>query len=368
MRIWRVFRRWMRSWRIVRSLQSAQLQEASIGRRVGVASRADVIVPLDPTTPLASSSGTAPLRVRNKTPSPTRMLNSYNPTEGITRPAPQLPQIPTTSPFTVTRRPPPLAHEASSLGFVSSPPPLHSPDARETTTTTPLSPRLLGPRSLTISAPKSPLLSAPKSPLMGPRSPPPTGPRTAGPRPLPTTPGSGHTKLRVVSGNGRRVSAGRETIPLKTDSPTEGSTTPTMLVKRQHSEDHLTPRKRSLTRSPLEPLPSNDIPDLPDPPKFPSISKRSPHLGIGLGSPHSHGARRSSGGRLTPRKASPGGRLTPTITPRKGSAVSVVSVASNGTAGTNGTAESEDVEMADHGDVTSALNSGVQRVSLSLQI
>ena len=60
--------------------------------------------------------------------------------------------------------------------------------------------------------------------------------------------------------------------------------------------------------------------------------------------------------------------MTPTITPRKGSAVSVVSVASNGTAGTNGTAESEDVEMADHGDVTSALNSGVQRVSLSLQI
>ena len=148
---------------------------------------------------------TAPLHIRNKTPSPTRSLATL-----------ELPMIPVTSPL----------------------------QARD-----PLSP------------------TERRSPLMGPRSPGIGGPRPSPgrtTRPLPAAPigiGSAHTRLRVVSGNGRRVSAGRPTIPLK-GSPVSEEKTPTMLAKRQHSEDHLTPRKRSGTYSPLS---ARDMDQVPEP-------------------------------------------------------------------------------------------------------
>lgn len=140
-----------------------------------------------------------------------------------------------------------------------------------------------------------------------------------------------------------------------------------MLAKRQHSEDHLTPRKRSLTRSPLEPIPSiNDLADLPDPLTIPSSLTKKPKsplpiLGIGLGSAPRSGHRTPSGGHRTPRKSS-GQHLTPTMaTVRRASGASLAgSINSNGTNGTHG---SEDIEMTDHQDVMAAINAGVQWVS-----
>ncbi len=58
--------------------------------------------------------------------------------------------------------------------------------------------------------------------------------------------GSGHTKLRVVSGRGRRVSANRETAPLRLDTrPTELSVASAAAHKRARSEEANFPRKRS---------------------------------------------------------------------------------------------------------------------------
>ena len=118
-----------------------------------------------------------------------------------------------------------------------------------------------------------------------PLSPRPQGPRSPATRvPVPSLAsglGSAHTKLRIVSGNGRRVSVGRETVPLKgtadeNESPDANSdhSTPTFLLsKRQHSEDQITPRKRSPVRSPLNPLVSReDDGQLAEPLRVPSAS------------------------------------------------------------------------------------------------
>jgi hypothetical protein len=326
-------------------------------------------VPLGPPSNLTIST-TAPLRIRNKSPSPTRPPNVL----------PQLPQLPTQSPFTLRR--PVSGADASGLGYVSSPPPIeHSRPVEGSSTPTPLSPRttMVGPRSPALSGTRSPLVSGfttgPKSPSLGTSSSV-LGPRSPGPRPLPAPPGgigSAHTRLRVVSGAGRSVSAGRETIPLKvTDTESRPSTpgadqfTPTMLTKRQHSEDHLTPRKRSLTRSPLEPIPNpNDMTNLPDPLTIPlSLGRKSksplPGLSIGLGSAPRSGYRTPSGNRA-PRKTS-GQHLTPTMgTARQVSRASLTG--SMNSTGTNGTHGSEDVEMAYHTDISAAINASVQRVS-----
>lgn len=67
----------------------------------------------------------------------------------------------------------------------------------------------------------------------------------------PASLGSSHTKLRVVSGNGRRVSATRETAPLKEtadDAPSRGSP---LGYKRMRSQEEITPRKRSHDRAPM---------------------------------------------------------------------------------------------------------------------
>lgn len=153
------------------------------------------------------------------------------------------------------------AATTSSTGIVTSPQSVTSPTMKAASTTVslvgataPLSPRPQGPRS----------------------------PATRVPVPsLATGLGSAHTKLRIVSGNGRRVSVGRETVPLKgtadeNESPDANSdhSTPTFLLsKRQHSEDQITPRKRSPVRSPLNPLVSReDDGQLAEPLRVPSAS------------------------------------------------------------------------------------------------
>jgi hypothetical protein len=73
--------------------------------------------------------------------------------------------------------------------------------------------------------------------------------------------GSSHTRLRVVSGRGRRVSANRETAPLKENMEDAEPRTSPLGYKRMHSTEDMAPRKRSYDRVPLrsrgetEPLP-----------------------------------------------------------------------------------------------------------------
>ncbi|EIW66895.1 hypothetical protein M231_05581 [Tremella mesenterica] len=200
--------------------------------------RAGLVRTLDRTGSPEPLPVTAPLRIRNKTPSPTRPLRT-------------------------------------PAGDVFTSPRLASPPAAA---------------------------HRPLSPLAGPRSPPPRGPRTPNPlrsnaagsstQPHPKilpmldpvrTPGlgSGHTKLRVVSGNGRRVSPGRETMPLKDETPL--ATVPVHAVpKRQHSEDQLQPRKRSPPRTPL------------------ASKENSPRVGV-LNSHRRSSGPRSAGPLTTPR-------------------------------------------------------------------
>ena len=101
-------------------------------------------------------------------------------------------------------------------------------------------------------------------------------------------------RTRIVSGGGRRVSIGRLTTPLKGEEndPVPRSS-PSIYVagKRQHSEDQLQPRKRSLSRSPLESIVVDSYQILPDPPKVPLISQRT---GSKV-SPSNNTPRRSSG-------------------------------------------------------------------------
>nr|XP_031862275.1 uncharacterized protein CI109_002240 [Kwoniella shandongensis]KAA5529347.1 hypothetical protein CI109_002240 [Kwoniella shandongensis] len=271
-------------------------------------------------------SATAPLHIR-KTPSPTRPFTpaaDLTPVASLNRPT-----SPSTEPL---RRTPTLAQSilpAEDVLF-TSPRQIASPPPPPSSSTAPLSPR-------PSTAPLSPRPIGPRSPIPGPRNPPPR---------LPTqTPilGSAHTKLRIVSGGGRRISLGRETVPLKggdeNDSLTQ--TTPTILItKRQHSSDQLSPRKRSPTRSPLYPREASDPSQiLPDPLNVPSFSKKP-------------GTRRVSGNnRQTPRRSS--GPLT---TPRTVSA-SQASVTSVATATTV-----DDVEMSDHPDMRTAMDSTRKKI------
>ncbi len=67
----------------------------------------------------------------------------------------------------------------------------------------------------------------------------------------PASLGSSHTKLRVVSGKGRRVSATRETAPLKENAENGPNKFSPLGYKRMHSQEEITPRKRSYDRAPL---------------------------------------------------------------------------------------------------------------------
>ncbi|KAK4685638.1 hypothetical protein P7C73_g4506, partial [Tremellales sp. Uapishka_1] len=225
---------------------------------------------------------TAPLRIRNKSPSPTRAFGS------LSQETPRPPVMELISPKTTVPTP------------LSSTAPLH---IRRIPT---LGQSILSPKTdaaeIYMTSPRQ-LPSPPPRPPSAPLSPRPQGPR--GPAPRSQIPalslGSNHTRLRIVSGGRRRVSVGRETIPLKggeNESPTAHSGTPTIVIatKRQHSSDQLSPRKRSPSRSPLQPRDGTDPSQImPDPLKVPSLSKKPTH--------------RRTSGQATPRKIS--GPLTP---------------------------------------------------------
>jgi hypothetical protein len=287
-------------------------------------------------TPL---SPTAPLRIRNKTPSPTKGLRTSEdvPTAGlgIVPPithggasrvsAPKRPE----SPFNLVY--PPISDIMISPRTIVSPPPVR---AGSVSSTAPLSPRPHGPRSPGINSGFG--MGRPLNP------------------PVPGL-GSGHTKLRVMSGNGRKVSPSRATIPLKGDdtatpdsrgavftctTPVNAATPTPRIVsnKRQHSSDQITPRKKSPSKSPAV-LRGEEAGDenvgvdasaisqgqMGDPLKVPSFSKR-PVMGLKVSQ---NGSRRSSGvsaGTATPTRSS--GPLT---TPRTVSGATNTSVVSTTT-------------------------------------
>lgn len=97
----------------------------------------------------------------------------------------------------------------------------------------PLSPRLHGPRP---PIPKSPLNTTVPLVALTPRYPP-----------------LGHKNLRVASG-ARKVSPGTDLIPLQ-----DGISPRRVSNKRNHSADLLQPRKRSDSRSPLQPIELDQI-------------------------------------------------------------------------------------------------------------
>ncbi|WVW79054.1 hypothetical protein I302_101017 [Kwoniella bestiolae CBS 10118] len=243
---------------------------------------------------------TAPLRIR-KTPSPVRALS---PTMETTPRA-------TASPIPAHTFPILAQSIMDDERIFSSPRQLPSPSLPPI----PLSPRPIGPRSpVQGSAYNLPsrlpvLVQAP-------------------------TIGSAHTRLRIVSGGGRRISVGRETVPLKDSEDcenTEPPSTPTapFVAKRQLSADNLTPRKRSPTRSPLH------IREVSDSSKASISIKPNSRRSSGK-----YSARRSSGPLTTPRTVS-------------ASQNSVNSVATNATV--------EDVEMKEYQDLETALNAASKK-------
>ncbi|ORY29168.1 hypothetical protein BCR39DRAFT_533070 [Naematelia encephala] len=216
----------------------------------------------------------APLRVRNKSPSPIRpssqQVGSPIPVQIMAHTSLPARQQPRTSESDSVQSDQPVM-EAQEI-IVTSPQQVDS----LTTITAPLSPRPQGPRS--------PMTKA--TPILYPGL------------------GSTHTKLRIVSGGGRRMSAGRETIPLKGDeneSPTLRTPSGNLATKRQHSEDQLTPRKRSPTRSPLETKPSDAVRIMGTPLRITSSSQASSRRSSGQRTPL-----RSSGPLTTPRRISLG--------------------------------------------------------------
>jgi hypothetical protein len=170
------------------------------------------------------SSATAPLRIRNKTPSPVRTDTPLSPRLNGPRS--------------------PIGPRGPSLRNGRSPSPVHSPVAQPLAIPTrTMTAQVTTYTSTTLSS------SVPITPAKYPGL------------------GSSHTRLRLVSGGGRKVSPGRETVPLR-DNP---SPQPRRVsAKRQHSEDHLQqPRKRSDSRSPLHPV---DLGQVVDPSPIPSLS------------------------------------------------------------------------------------------------
>jgi hypothetical protein len=258
-------------------------------------------------TPMPPVSPTAPLRIRNKTPSPTRGLS-----QGTPKDLPQPIVIPP-NPHTIrsidvvidSQNTPKMAERlASDMPALRTEAPVMSgidsatlsPIAQIKSTIDAAMPvegnAVSSPRHL----PTPPLAVSADGYAVAPLSPRPQGPRgpVARAQTLGTNIGSARTKLRVVSGNGRRVSTGRETIPLKGGEENEAAPqdTPTILLsKRQHSEDAFSPRKRSPTRSPLALRADDQEVRVAEPLRIPSGGARKPQ------------SRRTSG-HNTPRKGS----------------------------------------------------------------
>ncbi|ORX38894.1 hypothetical protein BD324DRAFT_296964 [Kockovaella imperatae] len=251
--------------------------------------------PLSPSSgPQTPLSPTAPLRTR-KTPSPSRALSEDTPkpkrvVDGLFESTPTLDAI-----IAATVMSPQASgqgtsghirsaatHEHISSASVSSH--LRSPESYEPIRSPPLD-RMTSPppRPASIPIPASPRPMGPRSPTM--RNTPAVYPGL----------GSGHTSLRVVSGNGRKVTPGRTTLPLKEDdSPLRGRTVSGTSVKRQHSADQMSPRKRSPSKSPLDHADRVDI--VPDPLPVPPLSAKK---SVSRKTPTRNDSRRSSGP-LTP--------------------------------------------------------------------
>lgn len=283
-------------------------------------------------TPLST---TTPLHVRNKTPSPTKALS----TENTPRPLPEPINIPR-NPYpnrdyeTMLSRP----HSASVEQVLSSKIPgllpkqlPRLPDVRA------MSPvqqvissvdAVLADTSDVFTSPRtmaSPTVHSSAYMSTAPLSPRPHGPRGPAPRPQSSPKpaiGAAHTKLRIVSGSGRRVSAGREMVPLKggEDGTTQDpNVTPTIfLSKRQHSEDNFPPRKRSPPRSPLGPRDEQDS-LVPDPMRVPSgsLKKSQPRRLSGHSTPRrtSGQHRRVSAGTVSIISQNTGASVTETAMP-----------------------------------------------------
>ena len=316
--------------------------------------------------PQSPLSATAPLRVRSKSPSPTKSLST--PPADITpranlRFSPYEPaltldaMIAATSPTSGQR-----LMDLSSLSPTGLPTPtksLNRPAShdviREPPTQNLKSPTSYEPiRSPPLNQMSNGSTNATSTPIAVPQSPRPGGPREpAAARSLPAYPGlgSGHTQLRVVSGRGRKVSPGRNTMPLKGEgdenvSPQDeergrGRNVSGSTSKRPHSVDQLSPRKRSPSRSPLQPPNKVEEGKMPDPASAPASMKRTP-------------------GRQTPGKATPirsSGPLTPS---RRVS--STGSVNGNLTPQNTGSTMNEE-PVKDHPDALVAVEAARQRVS-----
>ncbi|KAL7421475.1 hypothetical protein Q5752_004362 [Cryptotrichosporon argae] len=279
---------------------------------------------------------TAPLRIV-KTPSPTRALRESTPT-----PIAHAPVAVVTGSAAVTRTPSrplptPMGRPTEAQAqMVGSPEPLSPTQLKRGGS------RLMGPRSPGVRAGQPPQATfgaaAPLS--VAPPHPPSSAaqiglglPGSRPPLATSTVPGPAPTQSRVVSGNGRRISLGRETVPLKSGDENEppalawdaalsplspispftipnplphgsvastASSAPGALApggsgtrvvsggKRQHSGDELSayPAKRSPSRSPLHPREAQAV----EPLKVPSLQARK--------------SRRTSGGALGLRRAS----------------------------------------------------------------
>ncbi|WVQ75384.1 hypothetical protein IAR50_005004 [Cryptococcus sp. DSM 104548] len=282
-------------------------------------------------SPLPSLS---PTPQTGRTPSPHRPLAPEADSTPQARPLPSHPTpkpslAVSTAPLNI-RKTPSRTQTLRSDGSIASPSRATSPAPSGTTLSSQSSlSRPSGPRGPT---PRSPQPIHPPLATMSSTS----SSTSAGS--TPSAIGSGHTRLRIVSGSGRRISLNRETIPLKGDDETTSlvTNTPTShnlanAVKRQHSADCLSPRKRSpsLNKSPLLETPLQ-----------PLVIRRT-------------SAQRS--GASTPRRTS-GLASSRTASASQHSVTSVASV------DTVATTSAEDVVMKEYEDVATAVDAALRKI------
>ncbi|OWZ53685.1 hypothetical protein C368_04069 [Cryptococcus neoformans 125.91] len=296
-------------------------------------------------SPIPSSSLSklsSPLRISNVTP-PKCTASSDADTTPQARIPPPIITSPVTAPLNI-RKTPIRAQTIRSEHIVTSPSRATSP-APSVNPAYSLSsePSLTSKPSLS----HKPSMSRPG----GPRGPVPRSPLPAIKTQLPSaviipnsTAGSRHTGLRIVSGNGRRISLNRETVPLKGEEENDpfGTNTPSApsTAKRQHSVESLSPRKRSpsLSKSPLGEVGSNP----------PLVIK-----------PH----RRTSAKISTPRRTSGPLMNARTVSASRSSINSVASADTVNTMNTAGTCGGgEDVEMKEYEDVVGAMDATLKKI------
>lgn len=311
-------------------------EDMAEGRISRIMTRTDS--PIPPSSPLKSRS---PLRIRNTTPP----KQPASPDVDITPQARLPPQIitsPVTAPLNIHKTPS-RTQAIRSEHTMTSPSRAISPVPSVSSTSLSPKPSLTSKPSLS----HKPSMSRPG----GPR-----GPISRSPFPniktqLPNTAitpasaaGSRHNGSRIVSGNGRRISHNRETIPLKGEEENDPIATNTpsapAAAKRQHSVERLSPRKRSpsVGKNPLGEIGSNPL----------LVIKPHRRTSAKIGAP-----RRTSGPLMSARTVS-------------ASCSSINSVASADTVNTVNTAgtygSGEDVEMKEYEDVVGAMDATLKKV------